>query len=169
MYRSKKGSTASQRQDSQYSRTRRRKQIREEERRRRQEPVRPEEQDGTPEHDLSSRSAERFAARQARFITRYGRSGSVRHVGAWLVHNCIAHPLLGLKPGATTLRIHDATADWLNLAPVPSASPHPRIERRRDWVLHNCIAHPLMGIAPASALFRLHDTTAEDMRVPGWV
>ncbi len=169
MYR-RKGTAASQRQDSQYTRTRRRKQIREDERRRRkeQEQHRQEERQER-EQDLSPRAAERFATRQVRFVRRYGRAGSVRHVGAWLVHNCIAHPLLGLKPGATTLRLHDATADWLNLAPTPSRSPHPQIGRRRDWVMHNCIAHPLMGIAPAASLFRLHDTTAEDMAVPGWV
>ncbi|MFT5681846.1 MAG: hypothetical protein ACI8RZ_002764 [Myxococcota bacterium] len=167
-----KGTVAKQRENSQYSRTRRRKQIREEERQRRQEQERRERERLWKEEgdrELSPGVSDRYTTRQARFVQRHGRSGRVWHAGAWLVHNCIAHPLLGLKPGATTLRIHDRTADWLNLAATPSRSEPPQLGRRRDWLVHNCIAHPLMGLAPATTLFHLHDTTAEDMGVPGWI
>lgn len=112
---------------------------------------------------------DRYLERQVAFARRFGVAGRLLHAGAWMLHNCVAHPLLGLLPGRWTLRLHDRTADWLNLSPAPTRAPAPQIGDRRAWVLHNCVAHPLMGLAPLGISFDLHDTTADDMDVPGWV
>lgn len=33
----------------------------------------------------------------------------------WLVHNCIAHPMIGFAPIKSTFRFHDYTSDKINL------------------------------------------------------
>lgn len=170
------GSRSIQHHESQYNRTRRRKAIREADREQRRiqreerERAR-DEQGGTVEHQetLGDTAAERFVARQHRFAARFGRAGGLLHAGAWWTHNCVAHPLLGVAPGRLTLRLHDRTADWLNLSAEPSRSAPPQIASRRAWMLHNCVAHPLMGVLPRLRTFDLHETTAEEMDVPGWV
>ena len=94
--------------------------------------------------------------------------GGIRHVLWWLLHNCVAHPMLGMVPGAPTVRFHDWSSDRLNLRKVPYVSPMPQVERRWSWLLHNCVVHPLMGIAPLFYVFDWHDDTASDMHVKGW-
>ena len=168
MFRSKRGS-ADSRANAQYTRTRRRKRIREEERQRRRDQQQRREERERQEEITGATAAERFAQRQRAFAQRHGRVGAVIHRSAWWTHNCVAHPLLGLAPRRLSLRLHDATADWLNLSEVVSQSPTPRIPRRRDWVMHNCVAHPLMGLFPGRSTFAFHEATAERMAVSGWV
>lgn len=38
-----------------------------------------------------------------------------QHYFWWFVHNCIAHPMIGLVPIKTTFRFHDYTSDKINL------------------------------------------------------
>ena len=113
--------------------------------------------------------ATRFAQRRASFRARYGRLGGMVHGLAWVLHNCVAHPCLGLAPGRLSLWLHDRSADWLNLSPVATRSEPPTIDDRRAWLIHNCIAHPLMGLAPLHDAFSFHDHSAEVMGVEGWV
>ena len=159
MYRPSSRSGTTQRRSSQYNRTRRRKQIKKEEKQRRKQ-----------QQDKKDSSVQaRYAMRQRRFVARYGRLGRPLHMAAWLLHNNIAHPLLGLAPGTTSLHIHDVTARWLNLQPTTHRSPRPEILHRREWVVHNCISHPLMGVMPMRWHFAWHDTTAARMKVQDWV
>jgi len=145
----------------------------EEAQRRRKEERERRKQKPTPKpghHSVSGNTAEdRYYARQLAFARRYGRAGRLLHVGAWVTHNCVAHPLLGLRPGRRTVALHDRTADWLNLSPTSTRSPLPEIPSRLLWMVHNCVAHPIMGVAPRSTLFDAHESTAEAMDVHGWV
>lgn len=38
-----------------------------------------------------------------------------QHYFWWFVHNCIAHPMIGVIPIKTTFRFHDYTSDKINL------------------------------------------------------
>ena len=111
----------------------------------------------------------RFFARQLLFAEQHGRLGRLIHILAWLLHNCIAHPILGLIPCRASVWLHDRTADWLNLSPTPTRSALPQIPSYRAWLLHNCVAHPAMGLAPLRAAFTAHDHTAATMKVEGWL
>ncbi len=113
-------------------------------------------------------AAERFESRCEAFDERFGRWGVLWHTAAWCLHNCVAHPLLGIAPGRPTVWLHDLTATWLNLGPAPEPSPLPDIQHRWRWVLHNCVAHPVMGLAPLSRWFDWHEHTAEQMAVADW-
>lgn len=121
--------------------------------------------------DLSS-SAERFAHRLKLFKRDRRAFPRTRHFFYWLVHNLIAHPLLGLFPSKLTVRFHSVTSNWLNhrsgwnrIDPEP-----PRPTKWGWWLLHNIVAHFAIGLFPfATFPFRLHDWTAEKMDVPGWV
>lgn len=114
-------------------------------------------------------AAARFAERRRAMRACYGTMGEVVHLAAWLLHNCVAHPLLGVLPCAWTIWLHDRTADWLNLSPVATRSDAPVISSRMRWLVHNCIAHPVMGVAPGARAFARHEQTAERMGVEGWV
>lgn len=160
MYIRSKGSKATQRRDAQYEKTRRRKRIKQMERERRRKKQEDKQQ---------STAASRFAHRSRQFQARFGRLGGALHAAAWLAHNNVAHPLLGIVPCAATLRVHDVTSQWLNLEAGPIRSPAPEITSRRAWLLHNCVSHPLMGVLPSRAGFDWHDETAESMDVDGWV
>lgn len=122
-----------------------------------------------PELSMAHRSADRYADRLAAFRAAFGEVGVWLHLAAWLCHNCIAHPLLGLAPTAWTVRLHDRTADWLNLRRDPLNSPMPAVRTTWSWVVHNCVAHPLIGFAPTERWFAFHDATAERLGVEGWV
>lgn len=113
--------------------------------------------------------ADRYDERLAVFRAAFGDLGWWVHLAAWVLHNCVAHPLLGLFPGPRTAALHDATADWLNLRREPSRSPAPKVRVPWAWILHNCVAHPLMGVAPRARWFAFHDATAEWLGVDGWV
>lgn len=41
-------------------------------------------------------------------------AGKIKHHGWWLVHNCIAHPLIGIAPHKMTFDFHDWTSRKLN-------------------------------------------------------
>lgn len=166
MYFKSSRSKSTQRRSAQYEKTRRRKRIRQEERERKRHRREEQEQQEQPHQ---STAAGRFAARSRQFRARFGRLGGAVHAAAWLVHNNVAHPMLGLVPCAATLRVHDVTSQWLNLVPHPVRSPAPEITSRRAWVLHNCVSHPLMGVLPSRAGFDWHDDTAERMDIDGWV
>lgn len=114
-------------------------------------------------------AAARYQQRTEKFRARFGDAGPALHRLAWLVHNCVAHPAIGLAPSLMTRALHDRTADVLNLAERPSTSRLPTLRRPLRWVLHNCVAHPLMGLAPHSALFAWHDHSADEMDEPDWV
>jgi pterin-4a-carbinolamine dehydratase len=114
-------------------------------------------------------ASERYAQRRAFFITRYGQAGRVLHRAAWIAHNCVAHPLLGVVPGKVTLRLHDRTADVLNLRAEPLHSPTPQLRRRAAWILHNAVVHPLMGVMPSRSAFALHDATVELLDDDNWL
>ena len=114
-------------------------------------------------------AATRFFERRQLFESRHGRAGHLVLTLAWLVHNCLAHPLLGLLPCGLTVWAHDRSADWLNLSPGATRSELPRIPNRWAWITHNCIAHPLMGLAPLRRPFDLHEHSAARMQVDGWV
>jgi hypothetical protein len=43
----------------------------------------------------------------------------VMHHGWWLIHNIIAHPLIGIAPCRATFQFHDWTSEKLNRAPKP--------------------------------------------------
>jgi hypothetical protein len=111
----------------------------------------------------------RYFARQLRFAARHGRLGRVIHALAWLLHNCIAHPLLGLLPCSASVWVHDRSADWLNLSPIRTRSALPQISSYRAWLVHNCITHPAIGLAPLRGTFAAHDRSAEHMQVEGWL
>jgi hypothetical protein len=114
-------------------------------------------------------SADRYADRLAEFYAVFGDIGWWLHLAAWIAHNCVAHPLLGLFPGPRTVDLHDRTSDWLNLRRERSRSPVPTVGVPWAWIIHNCVAHPLIGLFPQQRWFSFHDTTAEQMEVEGWL
>lgn len=57
-------------------------------------------------------SAERFTQRIQRFRAR-GMSTAMHHVW-WLVHNCVAHPMIGVMPINASFRFHDWTSRKIN-------------------------------------------------------
>ena len=59
-------------------------------------------------------SAGRYHARVERFETDGMRAPRARHRAWWVVHNCIAHMVLGIAPCQTTFRFHDWTSRRLN-------------------------------------------------------
>jgi len=57
---------------------------------------------------------ERWAIRRDRWIVSAVSYPCARHYVWWLVHNCIAHPLLGLIPIEPLHNFHDWTSKKLN-------------------------------------------------------
>lgn len=103
-----------------------------------------------------------------------------RHTALWLLHNCVAHPLLvlGDQPSEKACEFHELTSQWLNHTETMPYHKRtlrdliynvPKVENRRAWVLHNALSHLAIGLVPCKATFDLHDRTAEEMKVPGWV
>ena len=75
--------------------------------------------------DHEDGSEERF---RARLVAHDGTYGSRRrHHVWWFVHNCIAHPLIGVCPIRLFFRFHDYTARRINAveeaARPPGAGP----------------------------------------------
>jgi hypothetical protein len=118
---------------------------------------------------LAAEARERFFERQLIFAYRHGSAGRLVHALAWLVHNCLVHPILGLFPCSASVKLHDLSADWLNQSPRSASASLPRIDNRRAWIVHNCLAHFAMGVAPFGPVFRAHDRSAERMNVEGWI
>lgn len=123
-------------------------------------------------------SAARFRARLERF-KRDGRPlPRLRHQAFWLVHNCVAHPLLAVAPGVKAVEFHALTSAWLNHWPFPGVegpaerfveADLPKIPKRGAWFIHNTVGHIAIGLWPTERMFALHDRTAKAMDVPGWV
>lgn len=124
----------------------------------------------SPEITTAPTCEGRYADRLAAFREAFGdQLGERVHRAAWLAHNCIAHPLLGISPSSWAVRLHDQTADWLNLRLQPVHSPMPDVRAPWAWLLHNCVAHPLIGLFPEERWFAFHDATAERLGVDGWL
>lgn len=43
------------------------------------------------------------------------RGSAAKHHLWWFVHNCVAHPLIGILPVRETFAFHDYTSDRINL------------------------------------------------------
>lgn len=56
----------------------------------------------------------RYRLRQALFLVDGKPLPRVRHFGWWLLHNCVAHPILGVCPVRKTFELHDWTSKKLN-------------------------------------------------------
>lgn len=65
------------------------------------------------EYNHEDGSKERFVARGKKHTRLYG--SQKRYYFWWLVHNCIAHPLIGIAPINTFFRFHDYTSRKINL------------------------------------------------------
>jgi hypothetical protein len=114
-------------------------------------------------------ASERYDQRHTRFVARFGQAGRLLHRAAWIAHNCVAHPLLGVVPGELTMRLHDRTSDVLNLRAEPLRSPTPQLRRRAAWFFHNSVVHPLIGMMPSQRAFELHDATIELLDDDNWL
>lgn len=121
-------------------------------------------------------SGKRYTARISLFEADGAPAPKLRHMGFWLLHNCIAHPLLGFFPNQKTVEVHELTSSWLNhemhgfdKARRVLHAKVPTIPNQALWVLHNVVSHVAIGVAPSDFTFAMHDWTAELMQIPGWV
>ena len=97
---------------------------------------------------------------------------SVRHHAWWMIHNLVAHPLLGVMPGAMSVAFHDWTSRRLNAVlqrDDRAGSPPPALRSYGRWLAHNVLVHAALGLVPCKITFRWHDRSAAWMAVPGWV
>lgn len=100
-------------------------------------------------------------------VARHRSQGSL---GAWwVVHNCIAHPLLGLRVAKPTVWFHDWTSMRLNKRDHLRPSPMPEVSRGDLWAWHNIAGHLAIGLVPCPATFAFHDRTSSSMNVRHWV
>jgi hypothetical protein len=93
----------------------------------------------------------------------------IRHNTWWILHNVVAHTLIGALPTAGTIWFHDWTSQRLNVEPKLRPSPPPELTHRRKWIFHNVVAHVAIGLVPCAATFAWHDRTADEMGEPNWV
>ena len=119
-------------------------------------------------------SKERYVKRVQRFVDDADdeeKYPKLTHHLLWLIHNCIAHPMLGLFPGYYTVQFHNLTSNWLNLTYSNSLKRTiiPKIPNKGRWIWHNVVSHMLIGLVPCKFTFQYHDRTAEKLGVPGWV
>lgn len=115
-------------------------------------------------------SEDRYHRRIEIFKNQYAKHPRLEHHAFWVIHNCVAHPFLGLLPRRETVQFHTLTSNWLHRQGGPVRSvPVPKIPKRAWWVFHNVIAHVAIGLVPTKATFRFHDWSAEKMGVDGWV
>ncbi len=91
-----------------------------------------------------------------------------KHDALWILHNAVAHPLLGILPCKATVALHDKTSSWLARKENPK-SAMPVIPLRRTWLLHNVVAHMAIAFFPCRETFDFHDKTATMQNVRGWV
>jgi hypothetical protein len=128
-------------------------------------------------------AAKRYSERLGLFVDDGDPLPRTRHHVLWLLHNCVAHPLLALGATQPAVEFHELTSQWLN-AKLPSGvdartqqrTVHrvlpvkmPTVEKSFAWVLHNVVAHTAIGLVPCKATFAFHDWSAKKMNVPGWV
>ncbi len=135
---------------------------------------------GPPRGHPPTTSAERYEVRLETFRKDGRPYPWLRHHAFWLIHNCVAHPLLALGPTVEAIEFHELTSQWLNNSRMHVAVGEstfrvarlhgvPHVEDRWSWVLHNVVAHLAIGLAPIGPSFRFHDWSAEQMGVPGWL
>lgn len=117
----------------------------------------------------NSTCASRYVYRQNAFRHTYTLLPWARHHVWWLLHNCVAHPLLGVFPWAFAIWLHDKTSQHLNLRKKFARSDPPVIQKRWSWISHNVFGHLLIGLFPFEWAFTYHDKTAIQMNVPDWV
>lgn len=131
------------------------------------------------QHEVPKGARERHQERIRKFVADGDPLPRLRHHAFWLLHNCVAHPVLGLTAKDPAIEFHELTSAWLNhVAPAVQRGPvmyrqfkatRPEIKNPLLWVLHNCVAHVAIGFVPSKATFAFHDWTAELMQVDGWV
>lgn len=59
-------------------------------------------------------SEKRFENRQTLWQKQTQHLPNIRHFGWWFLHNCVAHPIMGLLPFAFAFEFHDWTSRKLN-------------------------------------------------------
>jgi hypothetical protein len=64
--------------------------------------------------DFEAGSHGRYRARRDRFHADGGPLPELRHLAWWLLHNCVAHPAIGIAPSSRTFAFHDWTSRKLN-------------------------------------------------------
>jgi hypothetical protein len=111
----------------------------------------------------------RYQKRRARWTSVARLAPRVRHHFWWILHNVVAHPLVGVGPSAATIWYHDWTSQRLNLQRKLRPSPRPEMTRRSQWIVHNVACHVAIGLVPCAATFAWHDMTADEMGEPYWV
>lgn len=114
-------------------------------------------------------AAQRYRRRLQVWKRRRPELAEVRHHGWWLVHNCIAHPILGLRASEAAIWFHDWSSKHLNCRESIRRSPTPQIASRREWAWHNIAGHLAIGLMPCEPTFAFHDRTSEAMNVPDWL
>jgi len=133
-------------------------------------------------HRTDDGAKKRYDDRLQLFVSRGGHVPRLRHHLLWMLHNCVAHPLLTV-PTHTAVEFHELTSQWLNAKThvVGGSVRHgrgewrllrysmPKVERTVAWAIHNLVAHTMIGLAPCKPTFKFHDWTARLMDVPGWV
>jgi hypothetical protein len=132
------------------------------------------------EAGLGKGSAERYRARIEKFEKDGKPWPKLRHHALWMLHNLVAHPILGVMPIEPVVELHELTSAWLNHVPSSQSLGSwtdrfrdlhvriPKIKRPSLWALHNLVGHVAIGLVPCKATFKLHDWTAK-LAVPGWV
>jgi len=120
-------------------------------------------------------AAGRYEVRKKWFQNDGEPNPKLRHQAFWFIHNCVAHPMLGLFPNRQAVQFHSLTSSWLNKERVEISDSDrypiqaPKIPNKKAWILHNVVAHVAIGLWPSEWTFRFHDESAEKMKVPGWV
>lgn len=116
-------------------------------------------------------SAGRYAHRRRAWQNKHRVLPGVRHHAWWLLHNCLSHPVLAVKPSPRAVWFHDWTSQHLNQRKkiIPSSLPDIPEGRRPAWLFHNLVCHLAIGLMPFDPVFRFHDETAESMGVEDWV
>lgn len=117
-------------------------------------------------------SEERYKERLFYFLKDKKALPRLRHYLLWLLHNCIAHPILALCVSSYTIEFHELTSQWLNHTGVRINFLRimaPKISNKFSWFMHNFIAHIAIGLFPFKPIFKFHDKTAKWMNVSGWV
>ena len=125
---------------------------------------------GTRRSASSTTSATRYRARIDLFLKDGEPHPRLRHHALWVLHNVVAHPLLGLSPNRYSADLHELTSQWLSHRDVDllgEVAPEPT--RPWAWRFHNVVAHVAIGLLPCAPTFLLHDVSAAWMDQPGWV
>ena len=118
---------------------------------------------------VAAGSEYRYQKRLARWSSVVRIAPRMQHRLWWVVHNVVAHLLLGVRPNVATIWYHDWTSQRLNLERTLRRSPRPKMTSRGKWLFHNVASHVAIGLVPCAATFAWHDKTADDMGDPYWV